>query len=220
MNVKRNLPSHNFGYWFVPPESSHAPGGSSLIIIINESPTEDHFDPKKIHISVKSEEDSIGFQTIRHPWMFDRTYQVLAGSIEITDRYGKEEEAFSFGGSLKIVSQDKSTICTLESPAPILEISSSDSILMMFIEEIEILFAKRRAVLLSKPHKYEKRLMNADPVKLYLACLNALTYKFEHLHSEEGLRIDEFLNFLHDERKRFKDEGLTPLLVPVLEEIL
>lgn len=218
---EKNKPSEpKFGYWFTPPESSHTPGSFRLDIYINQRPTEHHFDPEKLHVHVKSKAGVIESLTIRHPWVFNPVYQVLAGSIELMDRYGKEEEAFIFGGNLKIESQDTFTVCTLESPAPILEINSTDQMLMRFIEEIEILFAKRSAALLSNPCTYEKRLINADPFNLYLACLNALIEKFEQLHHKEEPRIGEFLNFLHGESKRVKDKGIIPSLVPPLEEIL
>ena len=220
MSKTNNQPELKFGYLFTPPESSHAPGGSRLDIFINENPTEHHFDPEKLHLRVKSNERSIESLTIRHPWVFVPAYQALAGTIEATDRNGKKEEAYTFGGSLKIESQNTFTVCTLESPAPILKISSAGQIPMLFIEEIEILLAGRRAALLSKPHLYETRLMDADPFKLYLACLNALIDKFERSHHKGILRISEFLNFLHVEGKRLKDGGLTALLVPALEEIL
>ena len=220
MTTTNNPQEPKFGYRFIYPESSHAPGGSRFDIFISESPTEHHFDPEKLHLHVKSKANEVESLTIRHPWYFEHTYQALAGSIELTDRYGKEEEAFTFGGSLKIDSQDTFTVCILESPVPILEISSADPILMMFIEEIEILFAKRRAALLSNPHTYEKHLIMVDPVKLYLACINALTGKFEHSQHKEDLRIREFLNFLHNESKRVRNEVETTQLFPSLEEIL
>ena len=220
MSKTNNQTEPKFGYWFTPPESSHAPGGSRLEVFINEKPTEHHFDPEKLDLWVMSKENSLESLTIRHPWDFAPTYQALAGSIEAIDRYGKKEQAFSFGGSLKIDSQKTFTVCILESSAPILEISSAGQISMLFTEEIEILLAERRAELLSKSYTYEKHLMSADPLILYIACLNALTDKFEHSHRKEGLHIHEFLNFLHVEGKRLKDEGLTPHNVPTLEELL
>lgn len=220
MSTTNNPQEPKFGYRFSHPEPSHAPGGSRFEIFINDSPTEHHFDPEKLHLHVKSKSSAIESLTIRHPWFYGHTYQALAGSIELTDRYGKEEEAFTFGGSLKIESQDTVTICILESPAPILDISSADPILMMFIEEIEILFAKRKAASLYTPNTYEKHLMIADPFNLYLACLNALIDKFEHLHHKEEPRINEFLNFLHAESRRFKGAEKTPHLVPALKDIL
>jgi len=219
--LKANKQSEpKFGYWFTPPESKRGPGGLRLEIFINEKPTEHHFDPIKIHLWVMSTENSIEPVTIRHPWEFTPTYTALPGSIEVIDRYGKKEEAFTFGGSLKIDTQKTFTVCTLESSAPILEISSADQISMLYIDEIKILLAERRAKLLSKIHSYEKRLMNADPFTLYLACLNELICKFEHSHRKEGLHINEFLNFLHNEHKRLKGEGLTLIDGFKLEEIL
>ncbi len=220
MSTTNNPHEPKFGYRFSRSESGDTSSDSCFDVFINECPTEHHFDPEELYLHVKSKSNAIESLTIRHPWVHGSNYQVLAGSIELTDRYGKQEEAFTFGGNLKIESQDTVTICNLKSPAPILEISSADPILMMFIEEIEILFAKRRAALLSKPHTYEKHLINADPFKVYLACLNALIEKFEHLHHKKNPRTIEFLNFLHGEAKHVRDGGKTPILVPDLEEIL
>jgi len=220
MSAMNNPLEPKFGYRFTNPDSSHITDFSRLEININESPTEQHFDPEKLHLFVKSDAGLIESLTIRQPWEFKSTYQVLAGSIEMTDRNGKKEEAFAFGGSLKIKSQEGFTICTLESPAPILEISSAGHLLMMFIEEIEILLAKRRAALLSKPHTYEQRIINADPFTLYIVCLYALIDQFEHANYRENLLISEFLNFLHVEAKHVRDEDPAQFLVPDLEDIL
>jgi hypothetical protein len=220
MSAANNLSEPKFGYWFTNPDSSHTSGSYRLEIYINETPTKQHFDPEKLHLFVKSETGLIESLAIRHPWDFNSVYQALAGSIEMTDRNGKEEEAYTFGGSFKIESQDLFTICTLDSPAPILEISSANHLLMTFIEEVEILFAKRRAALLSKPHIYEQHLVNADPFKLYYASLNALIEQFEHVHHQENQPFNEFLNFLHVEGKRIKDAGSALFFAPALEDIL
>lgn len=161
-----------FGYRFTYPDSSHTSGFSRLDINISKYPTRQHYDPEKLRIDVKSDEGLIESLTIRHPWEYKSTYQVLAGLVEMTDRNGKKEEAYTFGGSLKTKTQDEFTICTLESLAPIVEISLIGQFSLMFIEEIEILLARRRVALLTGPHIFEQRLINADPFTLYLACLN------------------------------------------------
>jgi hypothetical protein len=206
------------GYWYH--HYGHAPGALRLDIAISEVPTGMHFDPSVVHLAVKSNQDSIERLAIHHPWIFANTYQACAGLVEIVDRRGKKEEAYTFGGSLTIKSRDTVTTCVLESPAPILEISSANPIMMMFIEEIEILFAKRKAVLLYESHNYEKLLVNADPLALYLACLKALVEKFDNFNHKEDPCILQFINFLHAEKKRLKDEGYEPDLSSDLEEIL
>ena len=206
------------GYWYH--HSGHAPGALRLDIAISKVPSGMHFDPSVVHLAVKCNQDSIERLAIHHPWTFANTYQACAGLVEIVDRRGKKEEAYTFGGSLTIKSQDTVTTCVLESPAPILEISSANSISMMFIEEIEILFAKRKAVLLYESHNYEELLANADPLALYLACLKDLDEKFDNFNHKEDPRILQFINFLHAEKKRLKDESHAFDLSPELEEIL
>ena len=206
------------GYWYH--HSGNAPGALRLDIAISKVPSGKHFDPSVVHLAVKDKQDSIERLAIHHPWTFANTYQACAGLVAIVDRRGKKEEAYAFGGSLTIKSRNTVTTCVLESPAPILEISSANPTLMMYIEEIEILFAKRRAVLLNESHNYEKLLVNADPLALYMACLMALDEKFDNFNHKEDSRILQFINFLHAEEKRLKDEGYAPNLSPDLEEIL
>jgi hypothetical protein len=208
------------GYRFHLPESSRAPGGNRLDIALNETPTKEHFDPIKVNLNVKSNNDRIEHIKITHPWLFKQTYQAIAGLVEIIDWKGSKEEAFIFGGTLTIESQEASTNCILQSSAPILEISAAGPTLMKFIQEFEILLAERSAASLPDHHMYETHLCNADPFRLYLACLNDLIKKFDQVHHQEDHPIFEFRSFLHEEYKRLDEEGLIPILVPTLEQIL
>ena len=210
----------HFGYWFYPSKSKHAFGGVRLDIVINEKPTMKHFDPQHVHLSIKAEENLIEPLVIHHPWHFERSFQVCAGLVRIIDRKDKKEEGFTFGGKLTITPQDTMTICTLESTAPILEITESSPLIKMFFEEIEILLAEKRAELLSAVSIYTAHLASADPLGLYIACINALIEKFEHMKHKEILYISQFLNFLNAESKRLKDEELVPYVVQELSDIL
>jgi len=219
--VQKNNPDESkLGYWFFPPESEQAPGGTRLDVVIEGIPTLMHFDPKKITLNVKSENGFIEKINIIHPWYFDLSYQALTGLVEIVDRKGKKEEAFIFGGNLTIETRDASTTCSLTSPAPILKMSEVGSQHMMFIEEVEILFAERSASLLSEHRVYETHLVNADPFQLYLGCLHDLIEKFDHLISLQEPRIQKFFEFLHGERRRLIEEGTRPDQIPTLADVL
>ena len=206
------------GYWYH--HYGHAPGALRLDIAISKVPTGMHFDPSVVHLAVKSNQDSIEQLAIQHPWIFANTYQAYAGLVEMVDRRGKKEEAYTFGGSLTIKSRDTVTNCVLESPAPILEISSANPILIMFIEEFQISFAKRKAVLLYESHNYEKLLANADPLSCCVDYIKSLVEKFDNFNHKEDPCILQFIKFLHAEKKRLKDEGYEPDLSSDLEEIL
>jgi hypothetical protein len=213
-------PAYELGYWFYPSDWEHAPGGNRLDIVINESSSGLLYTPKNIHLPVKSSWDSIESLVISHPWKFANTYRVCAGLVEIIDWKGEKKEAYTLGGHLVIEDLHGQTLCVLTSSAPILEINSAHTDLMMLIEEIEILLAERRAALLSEPDIIEKHLVIASPFELYIACIDSLIDKFEHFSHKENTQIFRFLNFLHAEKKRLKGEGLLKLYVPPLEKIL
>ncbi|MGD9091836.1 MAG: hypothetical protein PVF74_03235 [Anaerolineales bacterium] len=220
MIVNNASPAIELGYWFHPSDWGYAPGGNRLDIVIKESESGIQFTPQIIHIPVKSKHDAIESLVIGHPWKFANDYRACAGLVEILDQKDEKIEAFTFGGRLVIEEYQGLTMCILTSSAPILEISSATTNLMMLIEEIEILFAERSAAMLSDPHAFERNLVSADPMELYLACLDSLIGKFEHFSHKENPRILRFLNFLHAEKSRLKKEGLLKLYVPSLEEIL
>ena len=217
MTNSNHLKASDYGYWFYPPESSHAPGGNRLDMFINETAGSQLFDLKNIRLPV--EEDK-GIETLRiyHPWPHKPNYHVCAGTVELVDRNGEKEEAFSFGGSLTIQTHDSATTCILSSSAPILHIFSDDKIRMMLIEEIEILLAERRATL--SPDVYEQRLARSDPLSLYVACIHTLTKNYEHVSHQEDSQILPFINFLHAETTRLDKEELSQGLPTSLEEIL
>ena len=124
------------------------------------------------------------------------------------------------GGSLEIETQDTWTACILTSPAPILEITSNEAVEEIFIEELEILLAERKAALLYETNDFDARIINAHPLELYTSMLNALIDKFDHNHHKEYPQVLELINFLHDEKRRLQDESLLPLFTPSLEELL
>jgi hypothetical protein len=213
-------PAIELGYWFSPSEWEHAPGGNRLDIVIKKSASGFQYNPKNIHLPVKSEKDAIESLIIGQPWMFANTYRACAGLVEIIDWKDEKVEAYTFGGNLVIENHNGLTMCILTSSAPILDISSAATDLMMLIEEIEILYAERRAVMLSDSHTFERRLAIADPLALYLASIDALIGKIEHFSHKENSQYLRFLNYLHAEKSRLQDAGLRELDVPSLEEIL
>jgi hypothetical protein len=82
-----------------------------------------------------------------HPWKEETSYRVCAGGIDLGDaRREQHVKAFTFGGTLRIDSYSLRTLCQLISPAPLLERTQQTAGLQeQLIEEVEILFAERRA---------------------------------------------------------------------------
>jgi hypothetical protein len=214
-NIEEIIPK--IGYLYHYPNLDHPTGKFRLDIYITAEPTEKHFDVLRALFHVKKQSGEIGKLKVTHPGDYEKTNKILAGIVEMEDRKGKKEEAFSFGGQLTIDSNDLQTVCILMSPAPILEISGATAIHRLFIDEVKILLAKMSAKF-SDHHEYEKHLINADPLALYLACLKTLLKKFEHISSENE-RYFQLLMYLHSQNHRLKAAGLFRTPTPKLGEI-
>lgn len=206
------------GYLYHYPRLDHPGENFCLDIYLLSAPTGQHFDVKSAHLFVATPQQTIERLTIRHPWHYQRTTQVCAGLLEMEDWKGKKEEAFTFGGGLKIGSREAFTTCLLASSAPILEISGATPLHALFIEEIEILFAERKAAYVDA-HEYEAHLVSAAPLDLYRACLEALIGKFDDLpHKDE--KYMHFLAELWMQKHRIEATELARQPAPLLDEIL
>ena len=150
MSMEDKFTQQELGYLFWPKPYSHSPGHPRLDINVSESPSNMHFDPEEVHLSVVScsrrdYSRPIESLTIHHPWPHESECQVAAGTVIISDRKGKKVEAFTFGGILHIYPNKTFTECCIESDAPILELIEYNPIVMTLVEEVEIILAKRRA---------------------------------------------------------------------------
>ena len=213
--MDKTLPK--IGYLYHYPRLDHPTENFRLDIFISSTPTEEHFDVQHAHFQIKTPEESIEKLTVLHPWTLQKTARVCAGVVIMEDRNKAKKEAFTFGGDLKITSQAEQTICTLSSTAPILDISDASPMRRFFVDELEILFAERRAAF--KNHRlYEKALIHADPLELYLASLKYLIEKFEKFpHKNSTYR--QFLGFLYTERHRLHAAQIFMDAAPTLDDL-
>jgi len=208
----------NIGYLYHYPRLDQPSDNFCLDIYMRSAPTEQHFDVRHSRFFVVTQLNTIERLTVRHPWNFDLAFQVCAGLVEMEDWKGKKEEAFTFGGRLTIDSQEMVTICSLASSAPILEISGATHLHALFIEEIEILLAKRKAAYLSL-HEYEAHLIKTNPLMLYRACLEAVIVKFENLPHKDQKYMGLLTN-LWMRKHRIEATGLARGPALSLDEIL
>jgi hypothetical protein len=212
------------GYYFYHRRYPHSPGHPGLEIHIYDSPTFLHFDPRQLLIPAAGIRphgspgpcEQLGVQ---HPWPFGNQYRACAGGFKVIDRIGKSVDAFSFGGTLSVHSEESLTTCLLESPAPILAVGSDSAIPTILAEECEIILAERRAAWL-KERNFNEHLAATDPLKLYIACLSFLRKKYQgNLHMNSPHYIS-FFNFLNEEIIALRGQGLWPFLTPEVDEIL
>lgn len=193
------------GYSFYPKQYDHAPGFPRLDIILRAIPTEMHFDPEHVWLTIAAvtlPEADIEHLLIHHNWHGRPQYRACAGTVRMTDRRGKIEEAFTFGGDIAVHAEEDKTIVTLTSPAPILHLFKPpmSSITSLLAAEVQVLLAERGAVWLrQKPGEFEHRLANADPLTLYRSCIEALKDRFHDYPDDENESIKAFRHFLQFE---------------------
>jgi len=213
--VEIKLPK--IGYLYHYPRLDHPSETFRLDIFVASIPTELHFDVRHAHFFVKTPESNIEKLSISHPWTYKKDERVCAGVVIMEDRNKVKKEAFTFGGNLKITTEETHTTCVLTSTAPILDIIDATPVQRFFVEELEIILAERRAVYASH-RDYENHLCAANPRDLYLASLEELLLKFENFpHMDKNRR--EFLSFLHTEKNRLNAVHIFTELAPSLDEI-
>lgn len=220
MVTGNETPEKELGYIFSPKRYPHAPGYPRLGVLLRQDPSLKHFDPEKVQFTIARHKNQLSLLEVFHPWPYGTDYQVCSGPIIMVDRFGKNAEAFSFGGRLRISSGEYTTVCLLESQAPILDSTPSDPTLLSFVEEIQIILAERRAEWLPKRDEYEERLIALDPMTLYLACLQALKDKLEQFPHKEVDEILPLTHFVHEEIAALHESKLWPMWIPSLEELI
>lgn len=217
MNNEKENALPKIGYLYHYPKIEEPKDRFRLDIFISSIPTEKHFDVIRCHVFVKTPKAVTERLTISHPWVYEKEAELCAGFIIMEDRKGKKEEAFTFGGQLNIEMKESYTVCTLLSSAPILEISAASPLHRMFIDELEIIFAKTGA---AHPNhdEYELRLCETDPLELYQACIKELISKFEQFHQKDD-KTFQFLLFLYSQEHRLDAAGLSRDPAPDLAHI-
>jgi len=199
-----NLPK--IGYLYHYPKLDHPTDKFRLDIFISSEPTEKHFDVLRLSLPVSDQNGVIDNLKVVHPWSHKNTYHVCAGVVVMEDRKGKKEEAFSFGGELKILTEGDQTRCSLVSSAPILEITGAVPINELFIEELEIILAKQRAAH-GPDNNFESSLCAVPPQDLCLACVRELQLKLKQSADRTELEF-QLLSFLQKEEHRLFSAGL------------
>jgi hypothetical protein len=218
MNM-HNLPD-NKGYILHPPRRPSDPGYSQLDVVFRSEPTGFHFDPEAMRLMVVYPHGGVDQLKVAHPWISERRYQVCPGQIDLSDRFGKKVEAFTFGGVLSIEPVDeKETFCSLQSLAPILLYRSLDAIPTLLAQESEILLAERRAVWGHDPDTFDQRLAALDPQVFYVTCLEAILARFDHLPGPDD-EIRKFRHVLHTEITALQENGRGQVVAKRLEDIL
>ena len=220
INMQSGSQSYDLGYHFYPPDHPHDPGHPRLDIVLQSSPSLQHFDPDRVEIPVVTPGKNSERLTIYHPWPGLRSFQVYPGRIILRDRLNKVIEAFSFGGALEITTGEPRTVIRVQSEAPILNLAPQASIAILLAEEVEILLAERRAVWSRDLNAFEARLASIAPFVLYTACLNTLRRRFQQLHPISEGSAQKFYHFLVTESRELQAIHPLPAHTQTLSELL
>jgi hypothetical protein len=207
------MQAHELGYEFYPFPSAKRVGYARLEVNLLRAPTFEHYDPEEMVAPVMFAKDKVvGIERLRiqHPWHGLERYRAAPGRVVLTDRRGKEVEAFTFGGELEIESSSAHTRCLLTSPVPILNLVNMQDTDGLLAQEVEILLAERRALWLEKPDTFEERLLALEPQELYAACLASLRQKFAHYPYQDDQAMHGLINALRSEAN-FVGEHSRPL---------
>lgn len=206
---------HELGYYFHPMRRIGDPGYPQLEVNVVAEPTHHHYDTRQVTFSVAAF-GGVQHLDIRHPWHPSR-YRVCPGTIVLTDFVDKRVEAFSFGGALETVEHPDRTTCLLKSPAPIIHLVDDEFPATILGEELESLMARRHAAHGGREDVFEARLVNVDPLRLYIACLIELQSMVDRMpRGCNSLLADA----LKDARMALEGDGLWPAFPPRLADVL
>jgi hypothetical protein len=186
-------------------------------VFITSTASEEHFDVLHVLLDAESQSGERERLKIAHPWEFQDSFHVCAGKVILEDRQFKKEEAFIFGGQISIQASDLYTKCLLVSPAPILEITQSDPIKVLFPIKVEALLAEIRANF-SDDRDFDSHLFSLDPIDLCIACINELIEGCRTKPHQENADL-QFLHFLQKEKYRLTCSGLIEDNQPTLDEL-
>jgi hypothetical protein len=212
----------DLGYVFSPPCHPNQLYHRQLDMTLHDTPTLRHYDPEIVEFRVAPDPQGNSVIKVRHPWESKKKHRVLVSRVIMKDRDDKVVEAFTFGGGLQIISHNEYTHCILKSPAPIISVDTLSQMETILIGEVEILLAERREVWDEEHPKddFEKRLADTDPFMLYLASIKAIQEKFNRFPNPLPEYLFSFTHFLQIESSRLHKEGLWPLNVPTIPQLL
>lgn len=185
-----------FGYYFHHAKDKFEMGSSQLDVNLRSTPTERHFDPEQLRLRIAEQGEDIAHLRIYHPWPGGRHMRAVIGDVVLRDRKDKTVEAFTFGGTLTIERREDCTRCSLTSPVPIIDLRDDHREAHILAAEAKALIARRRVDWEHDLERFEARLAQADPEKLYFAILMRLEAEYRIYPKDQRISAQAFLNFL------------------------
>ncbi len=210
----------HWGYYLLPEVHPHFPGYTGLLVAIRAQPTRQHYDPESVRLEWFNsagvpEMVTLGLQTPIH-----RARHVCPGPIVLNDRRDKQENFFSFGGTVESTATANEIVFVIRSSAPLLWLTrDGDTDTDQLAAEFGRLVAQVRAEEGERDEVFFRRLGGADPKALYVA--SSYTLMTEYDQSPELRECSPRLeNMLHEEEGWLKAAGEWPPVPTTLHLLL
>lgn len=208
------------GFALLPSSHPGSPGYSGLLVAIRKQPTGEHFDPERLNLPLQDESGIDWWRTLSLLSPPEKSAHVCPGRVILLDRFEKQLEFFSFGGTLEVISRPHELWCAISSPAPILElVAERDTIADQLASEAKALWAEIRAKWGPRDHEFERRLAEAAPLPLYTATLHAILSRWESAPALEQTYHQSWDVLVH-EKHWLVSQGLWPSPPLTVERLL
>lgn len=208
----------DWGYYLLPKTHSNSLGYGGLLVALRPKPTRLHFDPEKLELRLR-EGDVVNWVTLNFHSSLREACSVCPGRVTLTDRMNKRIAFFVFGGLLTAGADPGEVVYVLESPAPILELSTKlDSLPDQFAAEVEMMLSMLQARWGTNDQGFAQRLAELEPFQFYTACLESILMRYQHAHSLQESYHGLYVALLH-EKEWLVETGQWPIPSPTLGKL-
>ena len=177
------------GYGFFERSRPTSPGYAKLRVSLRDKPGHGYYSPEFLRVSIMNKANMTEHLAISHPWKEMEFYQVSMDRVVLRDHEGRTIQTFTFGGELQIVDRQDYTLCTLTSPAPILELVEDLSISTLFTTETEAALTTRQLASETEPTIFEQWMAATTPLTLYAASLRMVKRRLLKADSLDAIRV-------------------------------
>jgi hypothetical protein len=208
----------DWGYYVLPQEPVHRLGCAGLLVALREKPSRVHFDPENLHLRLK-EEDAARWVTLTFESPLLEAGEICPGRATLSDRFEKHVDFFTFGGALTGCADPDEVIYTLESSAPMLELTShQDDLPNQLTAEVEMMLGVFQADWGTDDDGFAHRLAELDPFEFYIASLQSILMRYNQAHALRET-YHPLYEILQEEKEWLIESGQWPPQVPTLEKL-
>ncbi len=211
-----------WGYRLTDLSHPRSPGNNRLIVAIRGTPTEEHYDPEAIDLVLRGADRTPVRTSIHKDGVGSITTKACPGMIELRDRFNVRRAFFTYGASIDVGHSDDMTIADIQSPAPIIALTSSlldESASEQLVSETEALWAKEHVRWGADDTGFTQCLGAISPEILYASTVQML---WDSYQASRILRqtFPQFCAMLRRESEWLEQSGLSDSAVKPLDQLL